>query len=249
MICDYDNFMRSERESVFTGIYRNKTWGIGTESSPLSGSGSNPDYARSYVNFVSTVISEFGFTSVLDVGHGDWAMWRDYKFENVEYIGVDVAQDISALCQEKFGNETRSFLQIAMSDNLPPADLLICKDVLQHLSSQDIGVLFRKFENFEYVILCNDIHGSIPVWRLMRFKFQLRTRLRKLMRFKNPFYSAFFPHNNLEINSGEYRGLDLEKDPFGHLLRNFEILERIEFTGGHPEGTRNRILFLRKLRN
>jgi len=243
----YSYDMSSDKESIFTEIYRNNTWGTGTNHSPLSGSGSNPENARSYVNFVSKVISEFGITSVLDVGHGDWAMWEDYNFDNVKYIGVDVAQDISAQNQDKFGNENRSFWQITMGEKLPGAELLICKDVLQHLSSNDIGVLVEDFGNFKYVILCNDIHGRIPLWRKVRFKFQLRTRIRKLMQFKTPFYPASFPNNNLEIVSGGYRGLDLEREPFSQTLENFEILERVEFIGGHPRGTTNRILFLKRL--
>jgi hypothetical protein len=102
--------MGNEEEQVFTQIYRNNTWGNGTEGTPLSGPGSNSENARPYVDFVSKVISDFGIASVLDVGHGDWAMWKDYRFENVKYIGVDVAQDISAENQDKFGSKNRLFL-------------------------------------------------------------------------------------------------------------------------------------------
>lgn len=60
-----------------------------------SGEGSNPDFALPYVNFIKQIIDKYKVGSVLDFGHGDWEMWRDYRFENVRYTGLDVVEFLS----------------------------------------------------------------------------------------------------------------------------------------------------------
>ena len=87
--------MNQKNESAFERIYKEKIWGEGTLVSPLSGTGSNPDLAKPYVDFVRDTVRDFSIESVLDFGHGDWAMWRDYKFEETHYLGVDVVNDLS----------------------------------------------------------------------------------------------------------------------------------------------------------
>jgi hypothetical protein len=239
--------MRNESDSIFSKIYREGVWGNGSKDSPFSGSGSNPDIALPYVNFVQKIIDEYKIATVLDVGHGDWAMWRDYKFENTIYTGIDVAKGLSVENTKSFGNKNRKFFEKSALGLLPDADLLLCKDVLQHLSLRDIDIILEKLSKFQYVIICNDINGSITFLKKLRYHMQPKARLKKLRNFQSPFFRSILHLNNSEIVSGGYRRLDLEDPYFSLRFRDFRIVERIDFNAEHTDGTKKRILFFKKI--
>jgi len=232
----------------FTRIYENQEWGSGSIKNPLSGTGSNPDHAKPYVYFVKRVILDFDIESVVDIGHGDWAMWRDYKFENVNYKGYDVADEISSKVSKIYGSINKTFEKVDEHSKYPNADLMICKDVLQHLSLNDIDLVLSQLQKFKFVVFCNDIQSKIPVFRRIRFLFQFRERVKRLSKLRSPFYSGKILENNSEIVSGGYRGLDLLSSIFANQLKDFELIEKLEFTGGHPKGTSKQVLFFRNLK-
>ena len=58
--------------NVFDEIYSKASWKSGTS---LSGPGSEPENALSYVAFVGEIIQIYGINTILDIGHGDWKMW------------------------------------------------------------------------------------------------------------------------------------------------------------------------------
>ena len=62
-------------EKTFTDIYQNKSWGLGTVNSPLSGAGSVEELAVPYTNYVKNKINEFKIKSITDFGHGDFNIW------------------------------------------------------------------------------------------------------------------------------------------------------------------------------
>ena len=244
---DHHEDIRSKSDSIFSKIYKEGVWGDGSKDYPFSGLGSNPDIALPYVNFVKKIIDEYKVATVLDVGHGDWAMWRDYKFEDTIYMGIDVAKGLSAQNTKIFESKNRKFLETSALGSLPDADLLLCKDVLQHLSLRDIDVILEKLSKFQYVIICNDMFGSITFFKKVRYHMQPKARLKKLRHFKSPFFRSILPLNNSEIVSGGYRRLDLEDPYFSLRLRDFSIVERIDFNSEHTDGTKKRILFLKNL--
>jgi len=231
-------------EREFDRIYKDKLWGSGAPGSPLSGAGSNPDNAITYVNFVRSTISRLNIRSVLDVGHGDWEMWRDYQFDNTSYIGVDVADGISDFNNKKYGNSNRKFVKVSIGENLPNAELLLCKDVLQHLSNQDIKALLKQKSSFEYLIFCDDIRDPNLVWRFRHYV-QLRTRLSRLTHLNNPIYMVRKFDNNLDIVSGGYRTLDILNSEFADELKGLLLLKKIKYKSEHSKGMFKRVLFFK----
>lgn len=233
---------------IFWKIYKEGVWGNGSRDYPFSGPGSNPDIALPYVNFVRKIIDEYKIETVLDVGHGDWAMWKDYKFEDLIYTGIDLAKGLSAQNTKILGSKNRKFLETSVLSSLPDADLLICKDVLQHLSLLDIDIILAKLSKFQYIIICNDIYGSKSFLKKFRYHIQPKARLRRISNFNSPFYRSILPLNNSEIISGGYRGLDLEDPYFSLRFRDFSIVERIDFNAVHSNGIKKRILFFKNLK-
>ena len=233
--------------AVFTSIYRDRKWSNGEEGVPLSGPGSNPIAAAPYVTFVKQVIERFGITSVVDCGHGDWMMWRDYKFDDVDYTGFDVAEELSARLQKIHGNENRRFIQADASvADLPPGDLLISKDVLQHLPNQSVLRILQQCGQFKFLLLCNDEGDTRSMAKRILAVLQIRTRLRAVARGKWPLYYTKFPRLVPDISAGQCRGVDLERKPFSSAVAGLDLVHTFRYTSkaeGIPTGTKRVYLF------
>jgi SAM-dependent methyltransferase len=98
--------------------------------------------------------------SVLDVGCGDWQISRLMDWRGIDYTGVDVSSVVLSNTR-KFSKEGIRFLELnAVTDDLPNADLLIMKDVIQHWSNTDIKGFLPKLEKFKRVLITNGFHPS-----------------------------------------------------------------------------------------
>jgi len=237
------NYHMSNSE-IFGDIYRNGFWGSGSSSQPLSGSGSNSVNARPYVDLIKRYVEEHSVRTVLDFGHGDWEMWKEWDFQGVDYLGVDVAQGLSEIIQASYGNNFRTFKFHDLSrGKLPHANLLICKDVLQHLPNADIKVFLDECKSFEHAIICNDIYIQGTFVFELKERLQFRRRLARLLSKQNPFFMQR-RRNNSDIPAGHFRGIDLEKYPFKDVSNNFHIEILLEFDGPKRPGIRKRVYLL-----
>jgi hypothetical protein len=233
-----------DAEQVFTEIYRDNIWGDGSPSSPRSGDGSKPENAKPYVQFVKSVINSYGIESVIDIGHGDWVMWKDYKFEDVEYIGIDVASGLSEEVGRNFGNSKRKFFHTSVFDSgLPKVDLIISKEVLQHLSNYEVVDKLKQFNSYKYLILSNAFYSNRRILDKIRYWIQPRIRLGKLLSGKNPFYTVKALRNNSDITTGDFRGLDLEAPPFVDQLSDFKIVDKFDYRGRKGSAVQMRTYF------
>ena len=230
----------TQNENVFSKIYREGLWGVG------SGAGSNPDFAKPYVDFVSGIVKRLEISSVLDVGHGDWQMYRDYKFEDTHYTGVDVVEGLSRINNEKYGNKNRIFTQVKPENPLPDAELLLCKDVFQHLSFHDMEHILSQFSKFRYLLICNDF-DSTSIFAKLSHKVQAKNRLKKLVHLKSPFYKEE-PINNSDIETGEYRTLDLEGNLFSKYFTDFSLVEQLDYSSEYSGKRIKRVLFFKNLK-
>lgn len=114
----------SNCKEVFTEIYRSKKWGDG------SGGGSD-NRAKPYCDFVTRLASGYSGGTVLDIGCGDGVVASRINLGHMTYIGVDAAQGFDAL-----------------TDELPPSDLVLCKEVLQHLSNDQVELLLQRTDHY-----------------------------------------------------------------------------------------------------
>jgi hypothetical protein len=237
----------SSRE-VFTGIYKNHVWGLGTADSPLSGDGSTPDNARPYVDFVKFLLAKYKINSVLDFGHGDWAMGRDYDFSNVSYLGVDVADEISAKLMKSHGSENRRFMQVPEDiEVLPIADLVITKEVLQHLSNSEIIRILEAFRPFKHIVICNAYFQKrlIPIQVFNAVQF--RTRLKKLLGGSSFMYPAQIYRNNRDIETGGFHGIDLERFPFSMAFPHHELVSCFSYSSRKNSGFVAKVYHFKKV--
>jgi len=166
-------------KTTFTNIYENSAWGKG------SGNGSAPTATVEYRSFLENFISMNRVRSVIDIGCGDWQSSRYISFGDASYLGFDLVENLVTGNTAQFGGPHVEF-RIMPNDplQLPQAELLIMKDVLQHFS--DEMILFYRDQIFP------------------KYKYCLIT---------NSFKAINYAHN-VDIKSGMFRSLDLLVPPY-----------------------------------
>jgi SAM-dependent methyltransferase len=113
---------------AFTLAYKTGQWHHG------SGSGSSPANTREYRTFLTAYMAEHSIGSVLDIGCGDWQFSRLIDWTGIRYLGVDV---VPAVIGHNWARYARPQVRFEHGDalngyQLPAADLILCKDLLQH---------------------------------------------------------------------------------------------------------------------
>jgi SAM-dependent methyltransferase len=146
-------------ESVFTNIYKNAAWGTNEVGEGSSGLGSRLENAKEYVTFLQNFMQEQEVNSVVDVGCGDWGLSRYVDWKELEYQGYDVVKEVIEKNQAQFSSQTIRFHHAdVLFTNLPAADLMICKDMMQHLRNDDILSLLYQVHKFKHCLITNDVH-------------------------------------------------------------------------------------------
>jgi len=140
----------------FEKIYENGEWGIG------SGEGSLPVHVRGYIKMLEHFIRKNKIKRIIDFGCGDWQFSRYINWNGIQYIGFDVVDSVIDYNRTTYTKDNVSFkLFSGQYRDLPDADLMIVKDVLQHWSSQDIMEFLPILHNYPHCLITNCInpHG------------------------------------------------------------------------------------------
>jgi SAM-dependent methyltransferase len=145
-------------QEVFTRIYESNKWDTDglAKGSFYSGTGSYGAVAQNYVDFVSQFIEAHKITSVTDIGCGDFEIGNQItkKNKHVKYIGCDVVEPLIQRNKKEFESENISFKHLdASKSELPKSDLITIRQVLQHLSNDDIQIILSKVSHFKYALI------------------------------------------------------------------------------------------------
>ncbi len=143
-------------EEVFTEIYLTNKWG-GPKGEFCSGLGSTDEQIVSpYVSMISEKASSEGFlgSTFVDLGCGDFRVGQQLLPYCSNYIGVDLVKPLINRNQEKYGNETTRFMSLNIVDDaLPEGDVCFIRQVLQHLSNQQIATVLPKLKRYKWVFI------------------------------------------------------------------------------------------------
>ncbi|ACA20984.1 Methyltransferase type 11 [Methylobacterium sp. 4-46] len=100
----------------------------------LSGLGSSSDTTILLKSELSSVLSEIGCSRLIDVGCGDFNWMKEVRGD-WHYIGIDVAKAVIERNNELYRNENRTFEFVnAVVGPIPKGDVVLCREVLFHLS-------------------------------------------------------------------------------------------------------------------
>ncbi len=138
------NRLRSSEE-VFSQIHRENAWG---DESSVSGGGSNLVESEAIRAVLPGLVRELGVRTFLDAPCGDFFWMRHVEMPGVHYVGVDVVAKLIEENRAKFASASRDFLHRDLTkDPLPPADLILCRDCLIHLSYGHAREVLRNFKS------------------------------------------------------------------------------------------------------
>jgi hypothetical protein len=143
----------SESRKAFTHIYDSSHWG------PGSGIGSLPANAEIYADFLVRFLRNNGVTSVVDVGCGDWQFSRHIDWSGIDYTGYDVVASVVDNNRLAYARPGVTFGLLSNLNQLKSANVVICKDVLQHLPVKTIKRYLSAFRRkYTYSLITNDIY-------------------------------------------------------------------------------------------
>lgn len=172
-------------EEIFAQIYSDKVWGANAQGIGWSGPGSTIENTIIYREFIQDFLKTYHIASVVDLGCGDWSFSRSISWEGIDYTGLDVVSSLIERNRMEFESENIHFYKLnAIEAQMPKADLLICKDVFQHLTNDDVLKIIKQLGKYKYCLITNDV------------------------------YSSTLTSDNREIARGDYRPIDLTKPPF-----------------------------------
>ena len=146
-------------KAAMTQVYEQNLWGTG-ESKYYSGIGS---YQRSIVKPYIAVVQSFlnSFANpliVCDLGCGDFTIGKELADYANQYIAVDIVEGLINYNKETFIADNIEFLCLDIAtDPLPAGDCVVLRQVLQHLSNDEIYLISRKLTSFKYVLLTEHI--------------------------------------------------------------------------------------------
>jgi hypothetical protein len=124
----------------FQAIYRERFW----SSESVSGPGSTMSQTETLRLALPGLLTSLGVKHLLDAPCGDFHWMQHVEFGSVHYTGGDIVPELVAENQENFGNSQREFKVLDLVKSpLPDADLLMCRDVLVHLSYEHIEAALR----------------------------------------------------------------------------------------------------------
>ena len=151
--------------NTFNRIYAEGTWGKDVAGKGTSGTGSTLEITREYRAYVEDFVKKHSVKSVVDAGCGDWSFSSAMDWGDASYLGVDIASDVIAAVRNKHEKGKIKFQVGDITDELPAAELLISKDVLQHLSNELVHKFIRnnlRKGKYKWVILTNDRGSGNP---------------------------------------------------------------------------------------
>ena len=139
---------------VFSKIYKEDLWHGG------SGAGSKLENVKEYVDILQKYIDKPEVKTVLDLGCGDWQFSKFLDLSSVSYLGVDVVESVVESNSTSYSASNIKFISRDITTyEVPKADLIICKDVLQHLCNKDVvTILIKIITSSKFSLITNDFN-------------------------------------------------------------------------------------------
>jgi SAM-dependent methyltransferase len=195
---------------AFEGIYRDRTWGANEQGAGTSGFGSTLDSTRLFRAFLQDFLADHHIHSVVDAGCGDWEFTHAIDWAGIDYKGYDIVESVIAADKAKYeAPNIHFFTANVVTTDLPAADLLLVKHVLQHLSNAEVAQVLAQMPKYEHVLLVDSV-GAITL-----------------------------SGDNKDITAGQFRLFDPTRPPFSvpgvKLLTYFDggNMQQVVYLGRH----------------
>lgn len=150
-------FLDKNPRYIFSEIYARALWGKTQDSGQFSsGHGSHlAVHVEPYVTAVSGFLRTFEpRLNIVDLGCGDFNVGCQIRQRCAKYVACDVVPALIERNKEKFRQLDVDFRCVdIIEDPLPEGDVVIIRQVLQHLSNEHVERIVRKLHGYKYLIL------------------------------------------------------------------------------------------------
>jgi len=149
---------------AFDEVYKKGMWKQGTSH---SGQGSEGLLADRYAEFVIDYALGNGIRKVVDGGCGDFSIGSRLAPNFDEYLAFDVSSRIIAINKDRYagfcasGRVTFGFMDMT-STTFPPTELILIRQVLQHLTNEQIQKILKNIEESKWRRVLITEHVSNP---------------------------------------------------------------------------------------
>ena len=141
----------------FSNVFAQKLWG---DNESLSGPGSRNDspLVVTAISAIEFVIENYNVHSISDIPCGDfnWFKAISEKYSSIDYVGFDI---VAALVENNRARYPRmKFEQFDIVSDIPPkSDLIFSKELLIHLTNNDIkaAISNMKTSGSQYFLASN----------------------------------------------------------------------------------------------
>ncbi|MHC5114552.1 MAG: class I SAM-dependent methyltransferase [Planctomycetota bacterium] len=127
-------------EELFADIMRRNDWRC-TES--ISGTGSTLEQTGRLRAVLPGLLERLGVCTLLDLPCGDLNWISRVELPVERYVGGDIVEDVVSANRARFPDRTFVRLDITR-DDLPAADLILCRDCLVHFGYDDVWRALRR---------------------------------------------------------------------------------------------------------
>ena len=159
----YKNLTTKE---VFTKIYEEGVWGKSEDPNQkyFSGGGSHDaEIVKPYIESIQKFLSSFeAKPNVVDLGCGDFFIGSKTRSLCASYTACDIVQPLIDFNKEKYRTLNVDFRVLDLTkDELPQADIAFIRQVLQHLSNEQILKAIPQISSkYKYLVLTEHLPST-----------------------------------------------------------------------------------------
>jgi len=149
---------------IFSEIYNNKLWGDGSGDFD-SGLGSSEEqvtkpYVTKIANFLKTSKTK---PKVVDLGCGDFRVGKNLACYCREYTGIDIVRKLIDKLNKTASSASVKFKCLdIIDDELPSGDIVFVRQVLQHLSNEQILKILPKLKQYAVAFITEHYPSDNP---------------------------------------------------------------------------------------
>ena len=149
-----NNLVNLNIKDYFDQIYTNRLWVESKfEDKPLSGNGSSIYNTTILIKELPYLLQKYNIKNIVDCGCGSFNYLiplLDFFNDNIDnYTGIDIVDSVIIDNNNKFSNDKIKFISddICNTTKVNNTDLVICKEVLMHLSTDLIFKFLKNIKN------------------------------------------------------------------------------------------------------
>lgn len=125
--------MGKQMKNEFSEIFKQGGWKSG-KGKTVSGAGSTLEYTANIRNELPDLFKSLNIKTVIDAPCGDYNWFHKMEIGEIIYFGFDIVDGLIEQNMKLYGTDRVKFSILdVVSEPLPTADLMLCRDLLRHI--------------------------------------------------------------------------------------------------------------------